>query len=174
MVNWNNEIMPRGGWGAEVRGGPEGPDVLYYDDPAAMEGSAGQGGMPSGTREQSMSPNMGARTQVNPRLDMQNNLPDAAVTSPSSVQEAYMGTLKATLRQNKGAYMVGTFLVGPQNTVSFEGILYEVGNDYVTIYQPGRDRYIVCDIYSLRYMEFYDTRRRERCDELLRQQGYTG
>ena len=172
MVNWNNEIMPRGGWAAEVRGGPEGPEVLYYDDPAAAEG-AGQGGN-SGVQGRSMSPEMGARPPVNPRLDMQNNLPDAAVNSPSSVQEAYMGTLKATLRQNKGAYMVGTFLVGTQNTVSFEGILYEVGNDYVTIYQPGRDRYIVCDIYSLRYMEFYDTRRRERCDELLRREGYTG
>lgn len=171
MVNWSNEIMPRGGWTAEVQGGPEGPEVLYYDDPAAMEG-AGQA--PSGAQGRSMSPEMGARPPVNPRLDMQNNLSDAAVTSPSSVQEAYMGTLKATLRQNKGAYMVGTFLVGTQNTVSFEGILYEVGNDYVTIYQPGRDRYIVCDIYSLRYMEFYDTRRRERCNELLRREGYVG
>lgn len=168
MVNWSNEIMPRGGWSAGDRGGTEGPEVLYYDEPAALEG-AGQT-----ARERSMSPEMGARPPVNPRLDMQNNLSDAAVNSPTSVQEAYMGTLKATLRQNKGAYMVGTFLVGTQNTVSFEGILYEVGNDYVTIYQPGRDRYIVCDIYSLRYMEFYDTRRRERCDELLRREGYTG
>ena len=174
MVNWNNEIMPRGGWTAEVRGGPDSPEMLYHDDPAAME-RAGQAmsGFPGGT-ERGTAPEMGARPQVNPRLDMQNNLPDTVVNSPSNVQEAYMGTLKATLRQNKGAYMVGTFLVGTQNTVSFEGILYEVGNDYVTIYQPGRDRYIVCDIYSLRYMEFYDTRRRERCDELLRQQGYTG
>ena len=171
MVNWNNEIMPRGGWTAEVRGGPDSPEMLYHDDPAAME-RAGQAmsGFPGGT-ERGTAPEMGARPQVNPRLDMQNNLPDTVVNSPSNVQEAYMGTLKATLRQNKGAYMVGTFLVGTQNTVSFEGILYEVGNDYVTIYQPGRDRYIVCDIYSLRYMEFYDTRRRERCDELLRQQG---
>ena len=171
MVNWSNEIMPRGGWSAGDRGGPEGPEVLYYDDPAAMEGT---GQASSGVRERNMSPEMGVRPPVNPRLDMQNNLPDAAVTSPSNVQEAYMGTLKATLRQNKGAYMVGTFLVGTQNTVSFEGILYEVGNDYVTIYQPGRDRYIVCDIYSLRYMEFYDTRRRERCNELLRREGYVG
>ena len=172
MVNWSNEIMPRGGWTAEVRGGPDSPEVLYYDDPAAME-RTGQG-RTSGNGARSMTPEMGARPPADPQLDMQNGLPDTAVTMPSNVQEAYMGTLKATLRQNKGAYMVGTFLVGTQNTVSFEGILYEVGNDYVTIYQPGRDRYIVCDIYSLRYMEFYDTRRRERCDELLRQQGYTG
>ena len=56
--------------------------------------------------------------------------------------------------------------------MSWEGILYEVGNDYVTIYQPGRDRYIVSDMYSLRYMEFYDIQRRELCNQLLRERGW--
>ena len=106
--------------------------------------------------------------------DMQNDLPMEVIQAPTSVGEAYLGSWKALLSRYEGSYVVATFLVGTQNTVSFEGILYEVGNDYVTIYQPGRDRYIVCDIYSLRYMEFYDTRRRERCDELLRRGGYMG
>ena len=66
---------------------------------------------------------------------------------------------------------VATFLIGTQGTVSWEGVLFDVGNDYVTIYQEPRDRYIVCDIYSLKYMEFYDTRRRELCNELLRREG---
>ena len=48
-----------------------------------------------------------------------------------------------------------------------------MGNNYLTIYQAGRDRYIVCDIYSLKYIEFYDTSRRRMCDEILRQQGWT-
>lgn len=107
---------------------------------------------------------------VNNGLNMQNNLLTEVIESPTTVNEAYLGSLKATLLRNKGNYIVATFLVGTQNTVSWEGILYEVGNDYVTIYQPGRDRYIVSDIYSLRYMEFYDTQRRELCDMLLRQQ----
>ena len=47
-------------------------------------------------------------------------------------------------------------------------ILYDVGNDYMTIYQEGRDRYIVSDIYSLKFIEFYDTRCRDICDEVLR------
>ena len=105
-------------------------------------------------------------------LDMSNNLPSEVIESPTTVNEAYLGSLKATLLRNKGNYIVATFLVGTQNTVSWEGILYEVGNDYVTIYQPGRDRYIVTDMYSMRYMEFYDTRRREMCDQLLREQGW--
>lgn len=105
-------------------------------------------------------------------LNMSNNLPSEVIESPTTVNEAYLGSLKATLLRNKGNYIVATFLVGTQNTVSWEGILYEVGNDYVTIYQPGRDRYIVNDMYSLRYMEFYDTQRRELCDRLLREQGW--
>jgi len=54
----------------------------------------------------------------------------------------------------------------------WEGVLYDVGNDYVTIYQPGRDRYIVNDIYSLKYTEFYDVRRRQLCDRLMQEQGW--
>ena len=37
----------------------------------------------------------------------------------------------------------------------------------MTIYQAGRDRYIVSDIYSLKFIEFYDTRRREMCDRIM-------
>ena len=104
-------------------------------------------------------------------LQMQNNLPTEVIEAPTSVTEAYLGSLKAMLMRNRGNYIVATFLIGTQNTVSWEGILYDVGNDYVTIYQPGRDRYVVTDMYSLKYMEFYDTRRREMCDELMARQG---
>ena len=124
--------------------------------------------MPSGNLQMSRSGQPPQRTGLN----MSNNLPDEVIESPTTVNEAYLGSLKATLRRNKGNYIVATFLVGTQNTVSWEGILYEVGNDYVTIYQPGRDRYIVNDMYSLRYMEFYDTRRRELCDRLIQEQGW--
>lgn len=105
-------------------------------------------------------------------LDMKNNLPQEVLESPTTVQEAYKGSLRAMLARNVGNYIVATFLVGTQSTVSFEGVLYDVGNDYMTIYQSGRDRYIVSDIYSLKYLEFYDTQRRAVCDALLRENGW--
>ncbi len=43
---------------------------------------------------------------------------------------------------------------------------------FITIYQPGRERYIVTDIYVLKYIEFYDTRRREQCEAMLKQNGF--
>ena len=90
------------------------------------------------------------------RMDLRNHLPSEVINSPISTEEAYRGSLKAMLAKYVGTYVVASFLVGTQNTVSWEGILYDVGNDYVTIYQAGRDRYIVSDIYSLKFIEFYD------------------
>ena len=76
------------------------------------------------------------------------------------------------LSKNVGNYIVASFLVGTQNMVSWEGILYDVGNDYLTIYQETRDRYIVSDYYSLKFIEFYDTQRRELCNTILQENGW--
>jgi hypothetical protein len=140
-------------WSGEISTGQEWNDS-WQTMPARFQGN-GQMSAPGG-------------------LQMSNRLPAEVVESPTSTQEAYLGSLKAMLMRNKGNYIVATFLVGTQNTVSWEGILYDVGNDYVTIYQEGRDRYIVSDMYSLRYMEFYDTRRRELCDRFLAGQNWSG
>lgn len=106
------------------------------------------------------------------QLDMKNDLPTEVIDAPTTVGEAQAGSWKALLSRNLGNFVVATFLIGTQGTVAWEGILYDVGNNYLTIYQAGRDRYIVCDIYSLKYIEFYDTNRRQMCDELLRQRGW--
>ena len=140
-------------WSGEISTGS--PQTQPAPD-TAMGGMTGTGMMVPGSRG----------------LMMQNNMPAEVIQSPTSLNEAFLGSLKSTLIRNKGNFIVATFLIGTQNTVSWEGILYEVGNDYVTIYQEGRDRYIVCDMYSLKYMEFYDTRRQELCAQLLRERGW--
>lgn len=99
-------------------------------------------------------------------------LPADVIEAPTTAAEAYRGSLKAMLNRYIGAYVVATFLVGTQGTVSWEGILFDVGNDFITIYQEARDRYIVTDIYSLKYIEFYDNKRRQMCEALLRQNGW--
>ena len=113
-----------------------------------------------------------AGSTAQPQLQMSHGLPTEVVEAPVDRQEAFLGSLKSTLIRNKGNYIVATFLIGTQNLSSWEGVLYDVGNDYVTIYQPGRDRYVVIDMYSLKYIEFYDTRRQELCDQMLRQRGW--
>ena len=102
-------------------------------------------------------------------LHMQNHLSAEVVDSPTTLAESYKGSMNAMLSQNIGNYVVVTFLVGTQGLVNWEGILYEVGNNYLTIYQESRDRYIVADIYSVKFVEFYDTQRRKLCDSLIQQ-----
>lgn len=95
-------------------------------------------------------------------LDMTTGLPDEVIVAPTTVSEAYLGSLKALLNNNKGNYVVAAFLIGNQAPISWEGILYDVGNDFITIYQEARNRYIVCDIYSLKFIEFYDVQRQRQ------------
>ena len=74
--------------------------------------------------------------------------------NPMSVQEAYQTSWKSLLAQNLGRYVVVSFLVGTQQSVVAEGILYEIGNDYLVLYQPVRDSYITADLYSVKFVEF--------------------
>ena len=153
MTDWSNEITPE--------------QSFLEQDRSQFNGGNGmvmQNAMQSGMRG-------GTMMQPQTRLDMRNTVSDEVIESPISVSEAHLGSLKAMLQRNRGNYIVATFLIGTQSTVSFEGILYEVGNDFVTIYQEGRNRYIVVDMYSLKYIEFYDTRRQQLCDQMLRERG---
>ena len=48
----------------------------------------------------------------------------------------------------------GLRLVSPAIAVVAVGTLQEVGNDYITLFHPGRSAYITADIYSIRFVEF--------------------
>lgn len=104
-------------------------------------------------------------------LDLQNHQPSEVIEAPASTGEAFLGSLKSMLLRNRGNFVAATLLIGSQGTTVWEGILHEVGNDYFIIYQTGRQRYILCDIYALKYMEFYDTKQRELCEHLLQENG---
>ena len=53
---------------------------------------------------------------------------------------------KGMLARNIGRAVIVSFLVGSQNTVVAVGTLQEVGNDYITLFHPGRSAYITADI----------------------------
>ena len=74
--------------------------------------------------------------------------------NPMTVQEANQTSWKTLLAQNLGRYVLVSFLVGTQQTVVAEGVLYEIGNDYIVLYQPVRDSYITADLYSVKFVEF--------------------
>lgn len=70
-----------------------------------------------------------------------------------TLEETFHNSWKGMLSRNLGREMIVTFLVGSQDTVVAQGTLYEVGNDYIGLYHPGRDSYITADIYSVRFVE---------------------
>ncbi len=189
QLDWSTEITP----GPENQTRPASDTGIGGMSGAPGDLSGGAGGMSGGMS--GMSGSMGGMTggmgeasngmmgmsggmmasrmrQNGGELDMRTGLPDEVIQAPTTVDEAYRGSLKAMLARNVGNYVVATFLVGTTGTVAWEGVLYDVGNDFVTIYQPARERYIVIDIYSLKYIEFYDTRRRAMCEEFMRQNGW--
>ncbi len=188
MTPANMGMAPMGtmDWSGEING--QGQQVIPYDDPAALqEQNARMNGAGQGFVEPNRHANVDSALsdagsyldmlnragQVVPQApDMTHGLSSSVIGDPQTNQEVYLGSMKAALQRNIGNFIVATFLIGTQGTVSWEGILYSVGNDYITIYQVARDRYIVCDLYSLKYTEFYDTRRRARCNELLAEQNY--
>ena len=114
-----------------------------------------QGQGPASPQRPSMPP---APTNA-PVLDMTHGLPESTIGAPQNNQEAYMGSMKAMLMQNVGNHIVASFLMGTQNMMSWEGILHDVGNNYLTIYQPEKGRYVMGDFFSLKFAEFYEASR---------------
>lgn len=104
-------------------------------------------------------PGMGGSGGEHPaQLQMESGLDLDALDGPFTNAELAKTSLKGLLMRNLGFYVVAGFLVGTQDAVSWEGILYSVGNDYIVLYQPDVDRYITGDLYSLKFVEFHNTR----------------
>jgi len=80
--------------------------------------------------------------------------PPKSAFEPSS--NAYVGTMRGLLARNLGQYVVATFLMGPQNIMTWEGFLHSVGENYLVLYQPSRRRYASAELSGLKFIEFYE------------------
>ncbi len=92
-----------------------------------------------------------------PESSLQHGLSEDVIGSPISVEEAYQGSMRGMLGREIGAYIAATFLMGNGELVRWPGRLFEVGNNYVVIYQEEQGRYVVGDLNSLRFVEFSET-----------------
>ena len=109
--------------------------------PSAVQGSAMQG-MVSTAVQDSSRPD----TSLGP---LPSTLPGV-----SSAEQLLHSSWKSLMARNVGRSVIVSFLVGTRQTVVAQGILYEVGSDYIALYQPQRQSYISADLYSIRFMEF--------------------
>lgn len=173
---WNRQAMDMSGQsgGANNRNNWQSASEMFREMPGSM--SAGM----SGGMEANMPANMPgympgdmargmAAGSMDPRahistpeeaamrqLDLSTGLSQDAIENPTSLLEARLGSLRGLLSNLVGHYMIVTFLIGTQNSVSWEGFLYSVGNDYVVIFQPDNGRYVTGDMFSLKFVEFYE------------------
>lgn len=105
-------------------------------------------------------------------LNLMPGEPERIIADPQNADEAYRASLNATLSRNIGYYVICEFLIGTSNLVVRDGTIYSVGNNFITLYQAEEDRYVVCDIYSLKFITFYDSRTRPRYVRVPRNIGY--
>lgn len=69
--------------------------------------------------------------------------------------EAMQGSMQQFLSENLGIYVVIEFLIGTQAITRKEGILYSVGRSVVTLYEELSQTFVVCDIFSVKFVTFY-------------------
>ncbi len=136
-------------WAGEISGAPS---MLPYTDPAVQHGSmitpyTSWPAFPGATG------NAMSHT-AQPGLNMNHGLSDTTIYTPQNSEDTYLGSLKAMLNNNVGNHIIASFLIGSRDLMSLEGTLYEVGNNYLTIYQEALKRYVIGDYYSLKFAEF--------------------
>ncbi len=85
--------------------------------------------------------------------EMNNN---TLVTPPSQDFDtlSYRGSMQQILQENLGSYVIIEFLIGTGNLESRQGILYNVGSQFVVLYDDINLRYVVCDIFSIKFVTF--------------------
>lgn len=69
--------------------------------------------------------------------------------------EEMIGSMQRILAQNRGQFVVVEFLIGTERLMRKQGILYFVGRTYVTLYDEQIQNFIVCDIFSIKFVYFY-------------------
>ena len=117
------------------RGYAPAPDAEMRQPPAGQEQP-----QPDVWRTQHMSPGLGP-------------LP-ARQDGMSTADQILHSSWKSLMARNVGRRVIVSFLIGTQNTIVTHGILYEVGSDYIALYQPDEQSYISADLYSIRFVEF--------------------
>ena len=156
-ANPNNDV-----W---VYGDPNQPSTM---DPSAQASASPIQGM-NGTERLGGVSSAAAQSQ---RMKNPVNMADTHMAPNSEI--AYQASLRSLLDRNVGYFVVATFLVGPNNPVTWQGILHSVGSDYLVLYQPDYERYISGDLYSLKFVQFHNVKGVPYCAASQSFQGQTG
>ncbi|MCI9626242.1 MAG: hypothetical protein HFI90_05610 [Clostridia bacterium] len=96
-----------------------------------------------------------APSPMNPPIDQGEN---SIVTPPEGEfnTEAFQGSMQQILSDNIGQFVVCEFIIGTGPTLTVkEGVLYSVGRSFIVLYEELNRNYVVCDIFSIKFVTFY-------------------
>lgn len=78
------------------------------------------------------------------------------VPQPESFDNSAMrGSMQEILAENLGHFVICEFQIGTQAMAKKEGILYAVGRGFVTLYEENAQTFVVCDVFSVKFVTFY-------------------
>jgi len=78
-------------------------------------------------------------------------------TVPSGIgYDAYQGSIQQIMRDNIGQYMDVEFLIGTNGLTTRSGQLTNVGVSYIVLYDRTKERYMICDLYSVKFVTIYE------------------
>ncbi len=66
----------------------------------------------------------------------------------------FQGSMQQVLQENIGKYVMVDFLIGNNTIVTRQGILYSVATQFIVLADTLNRRYIVCDIFNIRFVTF--------------------
>lgn len=93
---------------------------------------------------------------LNSRLGFTQTPPRNDFHEQGVVAESQVMMMSEQLQTSIGYYVSCDFLIGTQLIETRDGILAKVGTNFLTLYQPNLERYIVCDLYSLKFITIYN------------------
>lgn len=105
----------------------------------------------------------GGRGPASWNTGVPNDVQRPEFTTPPPVDfntEEMRGSMQLILADNIGEFVVIEFLIGTEQMMRKQGILYFVGTSYVTLYDDMANNFIVCDIFSIKFVYFYFPGRR--------------
>ena len=66
----------------------------------------------------------------------------------------FQGSMQQVLQENIGNYVIVEFLIGTGSLISRQGVLYSVASQFLVLYDEFESRYVVCDIFSVKFVTF--------------------
>lgn len=70
----------------------------------------------------------------------------------------FQGSMQQVLQENVGKYVIVEFLIGTGSLTSRQGMLYYVGAQFLVLYDEFEARFVVCDIFSVKFVTFLEAR----------------